>query len=133
MACSLAAATVPLPVTWSKGITSVPTLPAGRAGQQPRWSLCWFAASNNIIGGTTARARNVISANGLDGVMIDGGSGESPAISLKAITLAPTQQARWRWATAALGVYLWSAASPTPSAARQLPTEMSSRLTGLTA
>jgi titin len=36
-------------------------------------------ASNNTVGGTTAGTRNVVSANGLAGVLITGGTGGTPA------------------------------------------------------
>ena len=58
-------------------------------------------AANNLIGGTTAGARNVISANGnsatFGGVFL--AYAAQPAINCWEIILAPMCPAPWPWAT----------------------------------
>ena len=55
-----------------KGTTSGPTDRHGKLDNGSYGVLTLSSASNNIIGGTAAGARNVISANGYDGVFIKG-------------------------------------------------------------
>ena len=75
--------------------------------------LILSSASNNIIGGTAAGARNVISANGYDGVFINGNVSAITGNVVEGDYIGTDATGEIALGNGRAGVYLWSAASRT--------------------
>ena len=83
--------------------------------------LILSSASNNIIGGTAAGARNVISANGYDGVFINGNVSAITGNVVEGDYIGTDATGEIALGNGRAGVYLWSAASEPPLAGRRPP------------
>ena len=71
--------------------TGTAALPNGASGNG---GIILFFGQNNTIGGTTPGARNLISGNIGDGVVVEG---DGITTSFKATSLAPMSPAVWLW------------------------------------
>ena len=78
--------------TWSRATSSAPTPPAPPRVANGDTASDLSRRANNIVGGTAAAARNVISGNASDGVGVDR-RGADRATSSRATTSAPTPPA----------------------------------------
>ncbi len=68
-------------------------------------------ASNNTVGGTTVAARNIISGNVYDGVMINGDSGAVTGNVVEGNYIGTDASGSHALGNGTAGVYLWSSAS----------------------
>ena len=97
MACSSSVTPAPQsPAQWSKATILVQTPWVGSLGNGNAGVYLWSTVSRNTVGGTTAAARNVISGNVADGVIMhDGAMATRSRVTLSAqMSLACTS-----WAT----------------------------------